>query len=61
MGSLAQGSSGAIRCSFPGKVPEGTEGSGADIEVRFRKVLVQTPGGRPEGSGRVPGGFLCRA
>ena len=66
MGSLAQISSGAIRCSFnqvPRKVPEG---SGADTYwgtwwgsggfrcrylVRFRRVPVQIPGEVLEGSG----------
>ena len=35
----------------PGKGPEGTEGSGADTGFRFRKVLVQSLGEVPEGSG----------
>ena len=35
----------------PGKVPEGTEGSGAATEVRFRKVLVRSLDEVLEGSG----------
>ena len=68
MGSLAQMSSGAIRCSFntrfrtrfrrdlvkiPAEAPEGS--------VRFRRVPVQIPCEVPEGSGErpceVPEGF----
>ena len=71
MGSLAQISSGAIRCSFntrfrtrfrrvlvqiPCEVPEGS--------VRFRRVPVQIPCEVPEGSGADTlwgsGGFRCR-
>ena len=40
-----------LQHEVPGKVPEGTEGSGADTEVRFWKVLVQNLGQVPEGSG----------
>ena len=53
MGSLAQISSGAIRCSFNTRfrarfrriplqiLDDVVDGSGADTEVRFRKVPVQ--------------------
>ena len=37
-----------------GKVPEGTKGCGAAAEVRFRKILVQSLGEVPEGSGAEP-------
>ena len=40
-----------LQHQVPGKVLEGTEGSGADTEARFRKVLVQSLGEVPEGSG----------
>ena len=40
-----------LQHQVPGKVPEGAEGSGADTEARFRKVLVQSLGEVPEGSG----------
>ena len=46
-----------LQLQVPGKVPEGPEGSGVDAEVRFRKVLAQSLGESPEGSGRVLGGF----
>ena len=64
MGSSAQISSGAIRCSFntrfrtrfrrvpvqiPREVPEGSEAP--DGSVRFRRVPVQIPREVPEGSG----------
>ena len=53
MGSLAQISSGAIRCSFNTR-----------FRTRFRRVLVQIPCEVPEGSGADTlwgsGGFRCR-
>ena len=39
-----------LQHQVPGKVPDGTEGSSADTEVRFRKVLVQSLGEVPEDS-----------
>ena len=38
-----------LQHQVPGKVPQGTEGSGADTQVRFRKM--QSLGEVPEGSG----------
>ena len=43
-----------LQHQVPGKVPEGTEGSGADTEVRFWKVLAQSLGEVPEDSGAEP-------
>ena len=52
-GSLAQISIGAIRCSFNARFrgSEVPESSGADAEVRFRKVPVQRLSQVPEGCG----------
>jgi len=58
MGSLAQISSGAIRCSpvqlqhqVPGKVLEGSGGFRCRYLLRLRRVPVQIPGEVLEGSG----------
>ena len=40
--------SSAASTPVPGKVPESTECSGADSEVRFRKVLGAEPSEIPE-------------
>ena len=42
-----------LQPQVPGKVPEGTEGPGADTEARFR-VLVQSLGEVPKGSSAEP-------
>ena len=39
-----------LQHGVPSKVREGAAGSGADTEVGFRKVLVQSLGEVPEGS-----------
>ena len=43
-----------LQHQVPGKVPEGTEGSGADTEAGFWKVLVQSLGEVLEGSSAEP-------
>ena len=52
LGSLAQISSGAIRCSFYTRFRRGSGSFWCRYPVRFRKIPVQIPGGVPEGSGQ---------
>ena len=55
---MVRSGSGGLRCTYPGQVPEGSvqrlgevpESSGADPEVRFRKVPVQRLGEVLQGS-----------
>ena len=64
MGSLAQISSGAIRCSFYTRFRRSSGSFWCRYPVRFRKVPVQIPGDVPEGSGEDAwwgsGSFRCR-